>query len=149
MAIVDRVSDELKQAMRAQNKDRITGLRQIRAAFIEAMKVDGAETLADDKAEEVLRRLAKQRRESIEAYEAGGRQDLADQEKAELAVVEGFLPQLADEETTRAWVDAAIAETGATTPRDMGKVMSALMAGHKSELDGKLASRLVKERLQG
>jgi uncharacterized protein len=147
MSIVDRVSDELKQAMRAQLKDRVTGLRQIRAGFIEAMKVDGSDSLADDKAEEVLRRLAKQRRESIEAYDTAGRADLAEQERAELAVIEAFLPQLADEATTRAWVDAALAETGATSARDMGRVMSALMAAHKGQVDGKLANRLVRERL--
>jgi uncharacterized protein YqeY len=147
MSIVDRVSDELKQAMRAQLKERITALRQIRAGFIEAMKVDGADTLADEKAEEVLRRLAKQRKESIDAYDGGGRSDLADQERAELAVIEAFLPQLADEATTAAWVDAAVAETGATSARDMGRVMSALMAAHRGQVDGKLANRLVRERL--
>lgn len=149
MSILDRVTDELKVAMKAQDKDRTLALRGIRAAFIEAMKVDGATTLDDDKSTEILRRLAKQRRESIESYTAGGRLDLVEAEQKELAVVDGFLPQLADEATTRGWVDAAIAETGATTARDTGRVMAALMGAHRAELDGKLASRLVRERLQG
>lgn len=147
MSILDQVSDQLKEAMRSKDKGRLNGLRGIRAAFIEALKVDGASALPDEKAVEVLKRLAKQRKESIEAYTAGSRLDLVEAERAELAVIEAFLPQIADEATTRAWVATAIAESGATSARDMGKVMNALMAAHKSELDGKLASRIVRELL--
>ncbi|MEO0600502.1 MAG: GatB/YqeY domain-containing protein, partial [Myxococcota bacterium] len=87
--------------------------------------------------------------ESITAYEEGGRDDLVAQEKAELAVIETFLPSLADEATTRAWVEEAIAKTGASAPGDMGKVMGALMGAHKGELDGGLANRIVRELLAG
>ena len=148
MSILDQVSEQMKEAMRAKEKDRLTGLRNIRAAFIEALKVDGSTTLPDDKAIEILRRLSKQRRESIEAYEAGGRQDLVDAEKAELAVINSFLPQTADEATTRRWIEEAIASTGATSAKDIGKVMGALMAAHRSELDGKLANQIVRELLK-
>jgi uncharacterized protein YqeY len=147
MGLLERVSDELKDAMKAKDKPRIAGLRGIRAAFIEALKEDGAETLPDESAHAILRRLAKQRRESIDAYTAGSRDDLVAQEQAELAVIESFLPSLADEETTRGWVREAIAKTGATGPSDMGKVMGALMAAHRAELDGKLANQLVRELL--
>lgn len=149
MSIFEQVSEQLKVAMRSQDKERLTGLRGIRAAFIEALKVDGAASLSDDAAMEILRRLAKQRRESIEAYAAGGRQDLVAVEETELKVIEAFLPQVADEATTRAWVQEAITRTGATGAREMGKVMAALMQDHKAVLDGKLASRLVRELLGG
>lgn len=148
MSILDQVSEQMKEAMRAKEKDRLTGLRNIRAAFIEALKVDGSTALPDDKAIEILRRLSKQRRESIEAYEAGGRQDLVDAEKAELAVIDSFLPQTADAATTRRWIEEAIASTGAAGAKDIGKVMGALMAAHRSELDGKLANQIVRELLK-
>lgn len=147
MSIEQQVTEEMKVAMRAKDKARLTALKGIRAAFIEALKEDGSESLADDKATPILRRLAKQRRESIEAYEQGGRTDLAAQERAELEVIDAFLPSLADEETTRAWVAEAIASTGASSPSDMGRVMGALMGAHRGELDGKLANRLVRELL--
>jgi uncharacterized protein YqeY len=147
MSILDQVSEQLKDAMRAKDKDRVTGLRNIRAGFIEALKVDGAATLSDDKAVEVLKRLSKQRKESIEAYEAGGRLDLVEAERKELALIEAYLPKVADAATTRGWVEAAIAETGATGAKDIGKVMSALMAAHKAEVDGKLANQLVRQLL--
>jgi uncharacterized protein len=145
--IFDTVSEQLKDAMRAQDKVRVTGLRGIRAAFIEAMKVDNQTTVPDEKAEEILRRLAKQRKESIDAYKAGGRVDLVAEEERELAVIESFLPQVADDATTRRWVEEAIRSSGATSQRDLGKVMAALMAAHKGQLDGKLANRVARELL--
>ncbi len=147
MSIFDQVSAQLTQAMRDRDKDRITALRNIRAAFIEGLKLDGSASLADDKATEILRRVAKQRKESIEAYTAGDRKDLAEAEAKELAVIESFLPRLADEATTRGWVEAAIATTGATGMPDVGKVMAALMAAHREEVDGKMANRIAREIL--
>ncbi len=147
MGIFEQVSQQMKEAMRAKDKERLAGLRGIRAAFIEAMKEDGADDIADEAAITILRRLAKQRRESITAYEEGGRDDLVAEEKAELAVIESFLPSLADEATTRAWVEEAIAKTGASAPGDVGKVMGALMGAHRGELDGGLANRIVRELL--
>jgi uncharacterized protein len=145
--IFDTVSEQLKEAMKAQDKVRVAGLRGIRAAFIEAMKVDNSTVVPDDKAEEILRRLAKQRKESIEAYKGGGRADLVAEEERELGVIESFLPKVADESDTRAWVAEAIAASGATSQRDLGKVMAALMAAHKGQLDGKLANRIARELL--
>ena len=139
MAIVDDVTQQMKDAMRAKDKVRLGALRGMRSAFIEAMKADGSDTLADDKSIAILRRLEKQRRESIEAFESGGRQELAEVEKAELAVIEAFLPSLADEATTTQWVEAAIAKSGAAGPGDMGRVMGAIMAAHKGEVDGRMA----------
>jgi uncharacterized protein YqeY len=147
MSIYDQVSAQLTQAMRDRDKDRTTALRNIRAAFIEGLKLDNSASLADDKAMDILRRTAKQRRESIEAFTAGGRKDLAESEAKELAVIESFLPRLADEATTRGWVEAAIAKTGAAGMQDVGKVMSALMAAHREEIDGKVANRIARELL--
>jgi len=95
----------------------------------------------------VLRRLAKQRKESIDAFENAKRSDRADLERAELAVIETFLPSLADEVQTRSWVEVAIAETGAAAPGDVGRVMGAVMKAHKGEVDGVLAKKLAAELL--
>ncbi len=98
---------------------------------------------------DVLQKMAKQRRESITMYEAGGRQELADVEKAELAVIEEFLPQQMSEEDTRTAIAALIAETGAAGMKDMGKVVAALKAKHGTQLDMSKASGLVKAALAG
>ena len=148
MSLLDDVSSQMKAAMKAQDKGRLSALRGIRAAFIEALKADGRDSLPDEEAVAVMRRLAKQRVDSITEYDKAGRTDLADIERAELAVIEEFLPRLADAATTRTWVADAIAASGATGPGDMGKVMAALMAAHKGELDGKLANTLVRELLR-
>ena len=149
MPIIDDVNLQMKEAMRAKEKIRLTALRGIRAAFIEALKADGSETLADDKCIPILRRLEKQRKESISAYEAADREDLAEPERIELSVIEGFLPSLADEATTTSWVRAAIADAGATGPQDMGKVMGALMRAHKGEVDGGMAKDVALKLLRG
>lgn len=149
MSLVDQITNDIKEAMKARDAGRTNALRNIRAAFIEALKVDGAATLSDEKAEAILRSQAKRRLESIDAYVKGGREDLAEPERAELIVINGYLPQLADEGTTRAWAAEAIASVGATTPKEMGKVMAALGAAHGADIDKGLASRIVKELLAG
>jgi uncharacterized protein YqeY len=147
MPIFDEASEQIKDAMRAKDAPRLAALRGMRAAFQTDMKRDGAETLSDDACIAVLRRLAKQRKESIEAFEKGGRTDRADDERAELAVIETFLPSLADASQTRSWVEAAIAETGASAPGDVGRVMGAGMKAHKGDVDGQLAKQLAAELL--
>jgi hypothetical protein len=137
----------MKDAQKARDAARLAALRNIRAAFLHEMKKDGAQTLDDGVAQGVLRRLAKQREESIEAFEKAGRSDRVEAERAEKTVIESFLPRLADEATTRAWVSAAIAETGAASARDLGKVMGALMKAHKADVDGNLARRVAQELL--
>jgi uncharacterized protein YqeY len=143
MAIHTTIGDDIKDAMRSRDKVRLGALRQIRAAFIVEQKKTGVEGLDDAACVAVLRRLAKQRGDSIAAFEAAGRDDLRDIEVAELSVIDLYLPQLADEATTSAWVAAAIAESGASGPGDMGKVMGALMRAHKGDIDGGMAKRLV------
>jgi len=147
MGLVEQVSEQMKDAQKARDAARLAALRNIRAAFLHEMKKDGAETLDDGVAQGVLRRLAKQREESIEAFEKAGRADRVEAERAEKSVIESFLPRLADEATTRAWVAAAIAETGAAGARDLGKVMGALMKAHKADVDGNLARRVAQELL--
>jgi hypothetical protein len=147
MAIVDEVSRQMKEALRAKEGPRLAALRGIRAAFVNEMKRDGSETLADEACLPVLRRLEKQRKESIEAFERGGREERAAAERAELAVVQTFLPSLADAETTRAWVQEAIASSGASKRGEIGRVMGALMKVHKGEIDGRLAKEIASELL--
>ena len=147
MSIVDDVTTQMKEAMKAKDERRLAALRSMRTAFLNEMKKDGSDSISDEVAEGLMRKLEKQRKESIEAFEQGGRAEMADVEKAELAVIQEFLPQLADEAQTRAWVEAAIAQTGAASKKDMGKVMGALMGAHKAELDGKIAQKLVQELL--
>jgi uncharacterized protein YqeY len=149
MGLVERISEEMKAAQKARDAARLAALRNVRAALLTEMKKDGSETLDDAVATTVLRRLAKQREESIAAFAGAGRADRADAERAEKTLIESFLPQLADEATTRAWVQAAIAETGATSARDLGRVMGALMKAHKDDVDGKRAREIAAELLGG
>jgi len=148
MPIYDDVNQQLKEAMKAQDKVRLAGLRGIRAGLIEEMKKNAATTVPDDAAIAVLRRLQKQRNDSIEAYEKGGRSDLVAEERGELAVIESFLPSLADDATTTQWVQEAIAALGAKGPGDIGKVMGQVMKAHKGVVDGKRVKEIA-ERLLG
>jgi uncharacterized protein YqeY len=136
--------------MKAGEKDRTAALRQI-AAKIKDRDIEermaSKPTPDDELVVSVLQKMAKQRRESITMYEGGGRQELADKEKAELAVIEEFLPQMLDEAATIAAIEAIKAETGASSMKDMGAVMAELKARHGAVLDGKLASGLVKAAL--
>ena len=147
MAIFEEVSSQLKDAMRAKDKTRVTALRSIRAAFLVATKEDGSTTLANEACLPLLRKLAKQRHESISAFTQGGRSERAAAERAELSVIEEFLPSLADEATTRRWLEEAIAATGASSTKDVGRLMGALMKDHKGELDGSLANRIARDLL--
>jgi uncharacterized protein YqeY len=147
MAIVDEVSQQMKEALRAKQERRLAALRSIRAAFLNEMKRDGSDTLADDVCTGLLRRLEKQQKESIEAFEGAGREERAEAEREELVVIQSFLPSLADLETTRGWVKEAIASTGASTKGDIGRVMGALMKVHKGEVDGGLAKGIASDLL--
>ena len=149
MGIVEQVSEQMKAAQKARDAAQLSALRNVRAALLNEMKKDGSTTLDDAVATAVLRRLAKQREESIEAFDKAGRTDRADAERAEKAVIDAFLPRLADEATTRSWVQAAIAETGAASARDLGRVMGALMKAHRDDVDGKRAREIAAELLGG
>lgn len=149
MSIFLTVNEQLKDAMRARDADRTRGLRGIRAAFILEMKADNSETLNDERCVKALRSLAKQRRDSIESYTAAGREDLAATEQAELNVIDELLPKLADEATTEAYVAAAIAACGATSVKELGKVLGLVMKSHKDEVDGALVKAVATRLLGG
>jgi hypothetical protein len=148
------IRDDIKAAtiaaMKAGEKDRTAALRQISAKIKDRdieERTSGKAIPDDELVVSVLQKMAKQRRESIEMYDAGGRTELAAVERAELAVIEEFLPQMMDEAETRAAIEAIKAETGAASLKDMGAVMAELKARHGAVLDGKLASGLVKAAL--
>ncbi len=138
MGIYDDVNSQLKEAMKARDEARTRGLRGIRAAFIVEMKADNSNTLDDARCAKALKSLAKQRKDSIDSYKAANREDLAQVEQDELTVIEAFLPQTADEATVEAWVAAAIATTGASSAKELGKVLGLVMKDHKDEVDGAL-----------
>jgi hypothetical protein len=148
------IRDDIKAAtiaaMKAGEKDRTAALRQISAKIKDRdieERTSGKDIPDDELVVSVLQKMAKQRRESIEMYVSGGREELAAVERAELAVIEEFLPQMMDEAATTAAIEAIKAETGAATMKDMGTVMAELKARHGAVLDGKLASTLVKAAL--
>ena len=149
MSIYDDVTAQMKAAMKAKDKPRLSALRGIRTVLINAKKEDNSETVADDRAIALLRSLSKQRKDSIKAYADAGRDDLVEQESTELSVIEEFLPKLADAEQTRVWVKEAIAASGAASPREIGKAMGALMRAHKGDIDGSLARSILQEELGG
>jgi uncharacterized protein YqeY len=137
-------------AMKAGDKPRLAAVRLILAKLKDRdIELRTATTAPDDDTTvvEVLQKMVKQRRESITLYEQGGRQELADAEAAELAVIEEFLPQQLSEDDTRAAIESIKAELGATSVKDMGKVMAELKSRHGSELDMSKASTLVKAAL--
>lgn len=148
------IRDDIKAAtiaaMKAGEKDRTAALRQISAKIKDRdieERTSGKAIPDDELVVSVLQKMAKQRRESIEMYVSGGREELAAVERAELAVIEEFLPQMMDEAATKAAIEAIKAETGASSMKDMGTVMAELKARHGAVLDGKLASALVKAAL--
>ena len=147
MGIFETVSAQMNEARKAKDETRLGALQGIRAAFLNELKKDNSTTLTDEACIALLRKLEKQRQESIDAFTNVGRADRADAERAELRVIQTFLPQLADEATTRRWVEEAIAASGAANQKEIGKVMGALMKAHKGEMDGNLARRLAGELL--
>ena len=147
----DTIKTETVAAMKAGDKDRTAALRSISAKIKDRdIELRTADKTPEDDAlvTDVLLKMAKQRRESIQMYEDGGRQELADKEKSELTVIEEFLPRQMGEEETKAAIVAIKAETGAEGMKDMGKVMGELKARHGASLDMTRASGWVKESLQ-
>ena len=146
----ERLTDELKVAMKAKDQRRVGTLRLILAALKDreiAARSHGDEGLRDEDVLEMLAKMVRQRRESIDMYDKAGRDDLAAQEQAEIAVIEEFLPrQLSDAEIEHAVADV-LAEVEAKSLKDMGKIMAALKARHAGVMDMAKASRLVKSAL--
>lgn len=151
MSLRDRISSDLKTAMKAKDSAKLATLRLINAAIKDreiAARGDGTSgELSDGDLVAVLTRMVKQRRDSARAYEEAARLDLAEKEIAEIAVIETFLPRQMTEDEMTAAVDAAITETGATSVRDIGKVMGVLKARHAGEMDFGKAGAIVKAKL--
>jgi uncharacterized protein YqeY len=147
-----RFTAALKEAMLAKDAARVSTLRMITAKLKDtdiAARPSGVAQVPEEQIVAMLRGMAKSRRESVDLYRQGGREELAAKEEAEIAVIEGFLPQQMDEAAMQAAVAAAVAETGAASIKDMGKVMAALRAKHAASLDMAKAGPLVKAALGG
>ena len=150
MPLRDDFTAALKTAMLGKDAPAVSTLRMITAKlkdFDIAARPSGVEKIPDEQIIAMLRGMAKSRRESVEMYRQGKREELAAKEEAEIAVIEGFLPQQMDDAATARAVDAAVTETGAATIKDMGKVMAALKAKHAASLDMAKVGPLVKARL--
>lgn len=151
MELRSKISTALKQAMKDKDAKRLSTLRLINAAIKDkdiAARADGKEDGVDDtEVLAILGKMTKQRMESARAYEEGGRLDLADREREEVEVIEDFLPQQLTEDEAAAAVDAAIAETGADSIRDMGKVMGVLKGQYTGQMDFGKVGPMVKDRL--
>lgn len=152
MSLKDSITKDIQAAMKSKDKVRLETLRSIKKVLLEkevSVRPLGQTDLTELQETEVLVQVAKQRRDSIEQYQNAKRDDLAQQEAQELAIVEEFLPQqLSDDEVTQA-IDSIIAQVGATSAKDMGKVMGAAMQQLKGKADGKKVQEFVKSKLNG
>lgn len=149
MPLVDEVSAAITEAMRQKDAARLSALRMLKAAFMNK-SVEKGHDLDDAEARQVVGALVKQRKDSIEQFEKAGRQDLVAKEVAEAAILESYLPPAADPAVVERAVSEAIAETGATSAKDMGKVMKAVMPKLAGQtVDGKVVNELVRKKLSG
>jgi hypothetical protein len=148
MDIRQRLDSDLKEAMRARDTMRLETVRNVRGA-IRAREIDGGKELDEQEITKLIRGLVKQREESIAQYREGGRADLVERESAEKAVLEAYLPAAPSADDVERVVAEVIAELGATTIKDMGKVMKAVGERLGAAADGKVVSGFVKAKLQG
>jgi hypothetical protein len=148
MSLNQRLNDAMKEAMKAKETLRLSTIRLIRAA-IKNREIEVREELDDPAVIDILSSLVKQRKESAQIYRENERLDLAAKEEAELEILQEFLPEQLSEEEVLGMIEAAIAETGAASARDMGRVMKIVSVQTKGRADGKRVSDLVKERLAG
>ena len=147
MKLSERISQDIAAAMKARDQARLTPLRMAKAALMNA-EVSKGRGLEDAEAQQVLASLIKQRRDSIEQFTSGGRTDLVDKEKAEITVLEQYAPPAASAAQIEQAIDAAIKETGASSAKDMGRVMKAVMSALAgSSVDGKVVNELVRKKL--
>ncbi len=147
MTLKQRIIDDMTDAMRAKDAPRLSTLRMVKAAMMNR-QIDKGGDLTDEELAKLLGSLLKQRRDSVEQYEKGGRAELAAKERAEITVIEAYLPQAATREEIEVAVVAAIAETGASSMKEMGAVMKAAqarLAGRAA--DGRIVSEIVKAKL--
>lgn len=148
MTLFDQISEDIKAAMKARDKVRLETLRNIKKVFLEAKTAPGAnDTLEDDKALKILQKLAKQGKETAETYIQANRQDLADEESAQVKVIEEYLPKPMSEAEIEQAVRAVITQTGATSMKEMGKVMGLASKQLAGKADGSAISAVVRRLL--
>ncbi len=150
MSLKDRIGEDIKAAMKAKDKIRLETVRGIKKVILEKeseVRAKGRDTLDEGEEIAILSQLAKQRRDSIEQYRAGGREDLAEKETQELAVIETYLPAQLNDAELEAEVEAAIAAAGVTDAKQMGKVMGPLMQKLKGRADGQKVKAMVEAKL--
>lgn len=150
MSIQEQIISDIKDAMKAKEQDKLRVLRSLKAKLMEkeiSERKGGDASLSDEQAVEVLMKAAKQRHESIAQFEEGGREDLADNERKELEIIDKYLPKMMSEDEVREVVQKKIDDLGASGMQDMGKVMGPLMGQLKGKADGSLVSKVVKEEL--
>ncbi|WP_297454476.1 GatB/YqeY domain-containing protein [Persephonella sp.] len=146
--LLKKLQDEMKAAMKSGQKDRLSVIRML-ISEIKKVQIDKKKELSDEEIIEVLQRYAKQRKESIKQYREAGREDLAQKEEFELGVVQEFLPQPLSQEELEKIIDETIAELGASSMKDMGRVMKAVLEKVKGRADGATVSAIVKNKLSG
>lgn len=148
MSLKEKLTEDMKAAMKAkeEGKQRLSVIRMVRGA-IRQQEIDGKVELDDEGVIAVISKEVKQRRDSIEEFKKGGREDLVAQNEADVAILMEYLPQQLSEEEVRKIVQEAVAESGATSQKEMGKVMKVLMPKVKGRADGKLVNNLVREIL--
>jgi len=148
----DQINDALKEAMKAKNERAVSTLRMVNStlknADIEARGA-GKPALGEAEVLAILQKMIKQRQESVDLYKKGGRDDLVAQEEAEIAIISGYLPRQISDDEMKSAIDAAVAETGASGMKDMGKVIGALRGKYAGQMDMAKASALVKAKLSG
>ena len=152
MSLKDQISDDIKTAMKAKDKVRLETVRSIKKVILEresSVRAKGQESLTEEQEMEILVQQAKQRRDAIAQYQKAGRDDLAEGEAAELAIIETYLPAQMSDDEIGAVIESIIAKVGAASPRDMGKVMGPAMKELKGKADGKKVQELVKAKLVG
>ena len=150
MSLKERIGEDIKTAMKAKDKIRLETVRGIKKAILEkevALRPQGQDSLTEEQEIEILAQLAKQRRDSIEQFSNAGRDDLADKEQQELAILETYLPEQVDDAELESIIDEIITSTGASTPKDLGKVMGVAMKQLKGKADGKKIQAIVKNKL--
>jgi len=149
MSLKEKIVSDLTASMKAQDAPRTSTLRMVKAAVMNR-EIEKHGELDDEEMSKLLRSLVKQRRDSVEQYEKGGRQELADKEKTEIEVIEAYLPQAASRDEIETAVAAAISETGASSMKDMGRVMKTVQAALTGKnADGRTLSEIVKAKLSG
>ena len=147
MSLMEKLTADMKEAMKHGEKERLSVIRLVRGAVRQA-EIDGKKTLSDDEIIGVITKEVKMRRDSIEEFERGNRADLVEKTQAEIAILMPYLPEQLSADEVRRLVEAAVSEVGATTAKDMGKVMGVLMPRVKGRADGKLVNEIVRSLLK-